>query len=75
VTLPAFAAERRCARSTAPAPRLQLSIGIFCWHGAEQQTRLLSLLLSIDGTDRRTGRYIDPEPICNNSTHCFVIYC
>ena len=42
--LPAFAAERR---------RL-LSIDISWQRGAQQQTRRTPLLLSIDGTDRRT---------------------
>jgi len=60
VTLPAFAAERRDAASlllsagaccTAPAARPQLSIGIYCPHGAQQQTRSTPLL--IDGSDRR----------------------
>jgi len=41
--------------------RRQLSIDISCRHGAQQQTRWSPLLLSIDGTDRRTpDRYIDP---------------
>jgi len=42
--LPAFAAECRCL----------LSIDIFCRRGAQQQT--YQLLLSIDGTYRRTDR-------------------
>jgi len=32
----------------------QLSIDIACLQGAQQQTRQLPLLLSTDGTDRRT---------------------
>jgi len=44
VTLTAYAAERRHAR------RPQLSIDIFCPQGAQQQTRLPPLPLSIDGT-------------------------
>jgi len=42
---------------TAGAPvarRPQLSIDISCPQGAQQQTRQPPLLLSIDGTDRRT---------------------
>jgi len=55
VTLPAFATERR---------RL-LSADIACPRGAQQQSRHTPLLLSIDGTDRRTDgrtleRFIDP---------------
>jgi len=45
MTLPAFAPA---------APAEQQSISIFCPHGARQQTRRTSLLLSIDGTDGRT---------------------
>ena len=53
------------ARSTASVARLQLSIDISGPHDAQQQTRRPPLLLSIDGTDRRTDRrtpdrYIDP---------------
>jgi len=33
---------------------LQLSINISCLHGSQQQTCWLLLLLSINGTDRRT---------------------
>jgi len=49
MTRPAFAAERRHL----------LSIDISCLRGAQQQTRRTPrLLLSIDGTDRRTeGRW------------------
>jgi len=49
MTRPAFAAERRRV----------LSIDISCLRGAQQQTRRTPrLLLSIDGTDRRTdGRW------------------
>jgi len=50
MTLPAFAAAAPCCR----APAEQQSISIFCPHGAQQQTRRTSLLLSIDGTDGRT---------------------
>ena len=34
MTLPAFAAERRCACSTAPAARLQISIDPSCLQGS-----------------------------------------
>ena len=44
------------ACSTAPAARQQLSIDIFCPHGAQQQTRRPLLLLQIDGTDHQTDR-------------------
>jgi len=48
-------AARICYRAPAPAARRpQLSIDISCSHGAQQQTRRMPLLLSIDGTDRRT---------------------
>ena len=48
-------AARICCRAPAPAARRpQLSIDISCPHGARQQTRRMPLLLSIDGTDRRT---------------------
>jgi len=66
MTLPAFAAAAPCC--TAPAE--QQSISIFCPHGAQQQTRRTSVLLSIDGTDGRTpDRFIDPvahsvEAVC-----------
>jgi len=67
ITLPAFAAERRRTYSTTPAARPQLSIHISRRQGAQQQTRRLPLLLSIDGTKGRTDgrtldRYIDPVP-------------
>jgi len=48
----------------APAP--PLSIDISCSHGAQQQTRRTPLLLSIDGTDRRTD-----EPF---HRPCFAYY-
>jgi len=66
VTLPAFAAAAPLLPS-APAAgtrrrRPPLSIDISCPHGAQQQTRR-PLLLSIDGTDRRTlDRFTDPAP-------------
>jgi len=53
MTLPAFAAERRAAG------RRLLSIDISC---AQQQTRCTPLLLSIDGTDRRTDTVHRPRP-------------
>jgi len=56
MTLPAFAAERRRACSTAPSVRLQLLIDISYPQGAQQQTRRPPLLLLIDGTDRRTDK-------------------
>jgi len=59
VLLPAFAAERRRACSTAYSARPQLSIDITCPQGAQQQTRWQPLMLSIDGTDRRT----DAQPL------------
>jgi len=71
MTLPAFAEERRaaapCCGAVAAVP-YALSIDISCPHGAQQQTRRTPLLLSIDGTDRRTdGRtldcFINPAPI------------
>jgi len=53
VTLPEFAAERqRLLRGACSAP--QLSIGISCPKGAQQQARQPLLLLSIDGTDGQT---------------------
>jgi len=39
--------------------RSLLSIDIFCPQGAQQQTRPPLLLLSIDGTDGRTGGQLD----------------
>jgi len=61
VTLPALAAERRAAGAvphTAGAVvagrRRLLSIDISYPQGAQQQTRRRRLLLSIDGTYRRT---------------------
>ena len=68
MTLPAYAADRRRACSTAPAVRPQLSIDISSPQEAQQQTRRPLLLLSINGTDRWTDRltdahrYIDPAP-------------
>ena len=54
-TLTAFAAERRRACCTASASRLQLSIHISRLQGAlSSKPAGLPLLLSIDGTDRRT---------------------
>jgi len=60
-TLTAFAAERRRACYTASASRLQLSIHISRLQGAlSSKPAGLPLLLSIDGTDRRTdGRTPD----------------
>jgi len=46
------------------AGRPPLSIDIPCPHGAQQQTRRTPLLLSIDGTDRRTDERTDARPIC-----------
>ena len=40
----------------------QLSIDIFCSHGAQQQTRRRPLLLSIDGTDGRTDARSSHKP-------------
>jgi len=68
MTLPAFAAERRAASAPAAGTRRrQLSIDISYPQNAQQQTRRQPLLLSIDGTDRRTygrtlDRFIDPAP-------------
>ena len=59
MTLPAFAAERWRLHSTAPAARPQLFIDVSCRQGAQQQTRRPPLLLSIDGTDKRTERWTD----------------
>jgi len=67
MTLPAFAArhgvaiERRRLLLGEPTAgtrhrRPKLSIDISCPHGAQQQTRRKPMLLSIDGTDRRTDR-------------------
>jgi len=50
VALPAFAA----AADRQP-PALQQSIDASCPQGAQQQTSRPPLLLSIDGTDRRTN--------------------
>ena len=64
-TLSAFAAERRAA-----APLL-LGAGIFCLRSTSPDSGVLSskppLLLSTDGTDRRTDgrtldRFVDPAP-------------
>jgi len=52
ITLPAFAAERR---------RL-LSIDIYCRLDAQQQTRRMPLLLSINGTDGRADGRTDARP-------------
>jgi len=57
VTLTAYAAERRRAR------RPQLSIDIFCPQGAQLQTRLPPLPLSIDGTVGRTDERTDARPL------------
>ena len=64
MTLPAFAAERRraCSCSTALAACPHLSINISCPHGVQKQTRRPPLLLSIDGTDRRTDGRTDARP-------------
>jgi len=67
MTLPAFDPERSPWLLSACAGggtwRRQLSIDIFCPHGAQQQTRHTPLLPSIDTTDRRTPeRYIDLAP-------------
>jgi len=42
----------------------EISIGIYCPQGAQQQTHGTLLLLSVDGTDRRTDERtpIDPAP-------------
>jgi len=50
VTLPAYAAERGACCTARAARHRQASIDITC----PQQTRRTSLLLSIDGADRRT---------------------
>jgi len=50
MTLPAFAAERR---------RLHCSMAPGLAQGAQQESRLPPLLLSIDGTDRQTDRQTD----------------
>jgi len=60
--LPAFAAERRRLAVRRPQQSIDISS-----QGAQQQTFRTPLLLSIDGTDRRTDgriddRYIDPAP-------------
>jgi len=54
VTLPAYAAERGACCMARAARHRQASIDITCPQGTQQQTRRTSLLLSIDGTDRRT---------------------
>jgi len=74
VTLPAFAAERRCLLHGAPAAGTRLSIDISCLQGAQQQTRRTPLLLSIEQTDgpsdghadRRTDRGSTTSP-CSNT--------
>jgi len=59
-----FAAERRRLQHGARSAHLQLSIDISCPQGAKrQQTRWLPLLLSIDGTYRRTDRRTDAQPL------------
>jgi len=71
------------ACSTALAARLQLSIDISCPQAAHQQTRWPLLLLSTDGTDRRTpDHYRDTAPhtvqvvseVLMGFTHRSVIY-
>ena len=59
ITLPAFAAQRRCLQQISTDTRYAAS--------AQQQTSRASLLLSIDGTDRQTDgrtpdRFIVPAP-------------
>jgi len=62
MTLPACASATPCC-GTITAGRPPLSIDISCPQSAQQQTRRPPLLLSIDGTDRRTpDRYLDPAP-------------
>jgi len=51
--------------------QLQLSIDISCPQGAQQQTHRTPLLLSIDGTDRRTDGRTDTGPF---HTHCSTYY-
>jgi len=67
MTLPAFAAERHAAAPLLLHGRPPLSTDISSPHGAQQQTRRTPLLLSNDGTDRRTDgrtldRFIDHAP-------------
>jgi len=64
MTLPAFAAERWRLQHGARSHRLISAAD----SGAQQQTHRPPLLLSIDGTDRRTDRrtpdrYIDLVPL------------
>jgi len=70
VTLPAYAADRRRACSTAPAVRPQLSIDISSPQEAQQQTRRPLLLLSINGTDRWTDRLTDAPPLHRPCSAC-----
>jgi len=62
MTLPAFAAERRRLQLMPPV-RPQLSIDVSCPPDAQQQTHQPPLLLSIDGTDRRTNERTDALPL------------
>ena len=58
---------RICCWAPAPAARRpQLSIDISCPQGAQQQTRPPPLLLSIDGTDRRTDAWPLHRPCSEN---------
>ena len=59
MTLPAFAAERGRLQHGARSHRLISAADA----GAQQQTRRPQLLLSVDGTDRRTDRRTDARPL------------
>jgi len=69
VTPPAFAAERRRLQLVRGAGDQQLSIDISCPHSAQQQTRRTSLLLSIDGRDRRTDGRKDHPTVTQTLFH------
>jgi len=62
-----LSADRSTAGTVTAMRRRLLSIDISCPRDAQQQTRLRPLLLSINGTDRRTdrrtlNRFINPAP-------------
>ena len=54
VTILEFTSKLLCYEPAPVARRLQLAIDISCPQGAQQQTRRPPLLLSTEGTNRRT---------------------
>ena len=70
--LSAGAASRCC---TASAARPRLSVDISCRLGAQQQTRRPPLLMSINGTERRTDRRTDgrtPDRYLDRAAHTML---